>query len=72
MTSVTESSQAASVIEVTSSQQTQGVGQAAEAMTSIDKAMQQIAEGASQLHQSSSRLTNLNREIAAMVEGYQV
>ena len=65
---VEESAQAASVIDTSTGQQFAGIEQVAGAMTSIEQAIQQSMEGASQLEKAARRLEKLGGELAGLQE----
>lgn len=69
--SVNTSSQAASVIDVSSQQQFTGVGQVASAMTSIETAMRQSIEGTKQLEDEAKRLEELGGSLKSSIERYK-
>ncbi len=70
-TSVQTSSQAASVIGVSSQQQFTGVEQVASAMASIETAMRQNIEGTKQLEDEARRLEELGGSLKSSIERYK-
>ena len=70
-TSVQTSSQAASVIDVSSQQQFTGVEQVASAMASIETAMRQNIEGTKQLEDEAKRLEELGDSLKSSIERYK-
>lgn len=70
--SVQQSSQAASVIEVTSEQQYVGVNQVATAMMNIEQAMAQTVSGSSELEAASRRLEELGSQLKDMNRRYKI
>jgi methyl-accepting chemotaxis protein len=70
--SMTASSQAARIIETTIEQQFAGVGQVANAMTSIDQAMHQTVEATTQLSDAAKRLSHLGEQLKEVVQSYKV
>ncbi|MFC1833631.1 methyl-accepting chemotaxis protein [Thermodesulfobacteriota bacterium] len=70
--SVTESAQAASVIQASSEQQFVGVGQVSSAMGNIEQAMDQNLQGTSQLQDAARRLDQLGGSLKSLVEHYKV
>lgn len=69
--SVELSSQAASVIEAASDQQSGGVDQVASAMTSIEQAARHSLAGSTQLEDSAKKLADLAVELKKVVEQYK-
>jgi methyl-accepting chemotaxis protein len=69
--SVELSSQAASVIEAASDQQSGGVDQVASAMTSIEQAARHSLAGSTQLEDSAKKLADLAVELKKVVEEYK-
>ncbi len=70
--SVAVSSQAASVIDAQTVQQLTGVSQVSDAMKSIEEAMQQNLDAASQLEGASNKLKKLQTSLSELVGRYQV
>jgi methyl-accepting chemotaxis protein len=70
--SVSVSSQAASVIDTTSEQQFIGVDQVARAMANIDLAMQQNLTGTSQLETAAKELQELGEFLKELVRRYKI
>jgi methyl-accepting chemotaxis protein len=70
--SVSESSQAASLIVTSSEQQFVGVDQVSSAMANVDQAMKQNLESTSHIQSAAKRLEELGRSLKAMVEHYRV
>jgi methyl-accepting chemotaxis protein len=68
---VEASAQAASVIDTSTGQQFAGIEQVAGAMTSIEQAIQQSMEGASQLEKAAHRLEKLGGEFTGLQENYE-
>jgi methyl-accepting chemotaxis protein len=69
--SVTESAQAASVIQTSSEQQFTGVEQVAGAMAGIEKAVQANLAGTQQLHGAAQKLTDLGNQLKQLVAQYR-
>jgi methyl-accepting chemotaxis protein len=69
--SVGASAQAASVIEATSEQQSVGVRQVSDAMTSINQAMRQILDGTSRLEAAAGRLDSLDADLRESIRHYK-
>jgi len=70
--SVTAAAQAASIINASSEQQFVGVEQVANAMVSIDQAMQQNMSGTVQLEQAAKRLEELGLDLKKLADSYKV
>lgn len=70
--SVGRGAQSASVIEVSTGQQTAGLEQVASAMKNIEQAVQQNLVGAQQLEGAARRLDQLGTQLKQMVEEYRV
>ena len=70
--SVLSSSQAASVIQVSSEQQFVGVEQVSTAIVSIEQAMRQIRDSIGQLEPAAQRLGDLGEELKKSVQHYKV
>jgi methyl-accepting chemotaxis protein len=70
--SVSISSQAAAVIETSSSQQFVGVDQVAGAMGNIELAMEQNLAGTSRLEAAAKRLEELGSELRNLVQQYKI
>jgi methyl-accepting chemotaxis protein len=68
--SVTESSQAASLIVTSSEQQFVGVDQVSSAMASIEQAMMHNSEGTSHLEDAAKRLEDLGQSLKELVRRY--
>jgi len=70
--SVLSSSQAASVIQVSSEQQFVGVEQVSTAIVSIEQAMRQIKDSIGQLEPAAQRLGDLGAELKKSVQHYKL
>lgn len=70
--SVTESSQAAAIIDSSTLQQFEGVEQVADAMANIETAMHQNLTGTSQLESAARRLEELGGELRDLVQKYRI
>lgn len=70
--SVTESSQAAAVIDSSTLQQFEGVEQVAGAMANIELAMHQNLTGTSQLESAARKLEELGGELRDLVQKYRI
>jgi methyl-accepting chemotaxis protein len=69
---VAESAHAAQVIEASSDQQLAGVDQVAQAMTSIEQAMQQNVGGTVQLEAAARKLADVGGQLKDLMERYRV
>jgi methyl-accepting chemotaxis protein len=69
---VAESAHAAQVIEASSDQQLVGVDQVAQAMSSIEQAMQQNVGGTVQLEAAARKLADVGSQLKELMERYRV
>lgn len=70
--SVSESAQAASVIQTSSEQQFSGVDQVSSAMTGIDKAVHQNLDGTQHLENAAQKLADLGAQLKQQVGSYKL
>ena len=68
---VARSSQAASVIDASTSQQFTGIDQVVEAMSNIEEVMRQLVAASGQLNTGASRLSGLGSDLNVLVQKYK-
>jgi len=68
---VARSSQAASVIDASTSQQFSGIDQVVEAMSNIEEVMRQLVAASDQLNSGASRLSGLGSDLNMLVQKYK-
>jgi methyl-accepting chemotaxis protein len=69
---VARSSQAASIIDASTSQQFTGIDQVVEAMSSIEQVMDQLVAASGQLKDGASRLTELGHGLNTLILEYKL